>query len=1028
MDGNWKRSWSLRRSLRQKYKPTLLRTSRRALYESLEARQLLSASSLYNDPTTLVNPNPNYFDAFGTVAVDSGRMVVGVPNDDTNGENAGAAYLYLKKDSPPIALFSPDAEAQDRFGASVAISGTAIAIAESGDEYGEHSPSPGSIHLYDIPAASWKKIEHPEPHDFSEFGAEGLELTNDVLLVTSNNLSTGTLAPSKVYALKPSDGSVINTFSLPGPQRPVVSEIDVDGEWVIIGSSDYESIYTTTDVGRAYLWNWKTGKSITISNPTPAEDDFFGESVALSGSTVVISAPGDDANGTDRGQVHIYNFDSSKGSVTTHATMFDPQQHANLESLPSTPNSDFGFGQSVETDGSLIWAGSTMRSRGYFSTTMNSNITVADSFGFPIETIEVGQASFGNASPALSYIDGDFLYLPGAVSYVSDDFDNLGIEVVIDESNDRLHVADRYDSAGGSSAAGSLHIYEQTYANTFVVNSTADSAGLTTNDDGSKVPTEGVVTLRTAVSMANAAGEDSLIVLSSGTHKLDITGSGNNAGDLDITGEMKILGTGSGHSIIDASGLPGERIFDVMGSLELTGVTLTGADLSDGKNGLGGGAIWVRSMGQLSLNRSVVTGNTAGSIGGGIYNAGKLTVNESVISQNISGSSGGGIRNVGTTELNRSIVARNSGAPDGPDLRGQFVGNAFNMRTSDVGSLGLQGASRGGVDLIVTEFADNADAKFNPGDLSLREAILSANAAGGPVTIWVPAGHHYLTLTGKGDRAGDLDVSGEVTIVGPGAGAAIIDASKLTNERHFDVTGTLTLSGVTLTGANITQGENGTSGGAVWVRPSGTFNLVKSAITGNRAGQVGGAIYNAGTANVSYSVITNNRAGSLGGGIRSVGMTTISNSIVGKNSASWRGEDVYGNFSSNGTNHFSRRNGTESMPYDRVSSPHYIVTSVVDSFDRTDDQYALSLREAVADSTRYTSYYAREIWVPAWHFHLTIDGEGGVETGTMEVNTRLNVRGTSPTKTIVDATEIQDKAFRDLGSWFNPERMRVIDG
>lgn len=1008
------------------------RNRRRGLFETLEARHLLSASALYNAPVQLDNPSPDAYDAFGTVAVDNGITVVGVPDDDTAGTNAGLAYLYLDNaSSPPIALQSPDAASDDHFGVNVAIAGMTVAIAESGDEFDELNSDAGSIHLYDIPTATWKKIQHPDPHNDSEFGANGLALTSDVLLVSSNNLSTDTPVESKVYAIDPTDGSLLRSFTLPGPQRPLVSEIDVDGDWVLIGSSDYEEIFSTTDIGRTFLWNWRTGDAVNIENPSPDQDDFFGESVAIDGTTIVISSPGDDTDGSDRGLAYIYTFDPANGTVGDFHTVSNQQSSSGTATLPSTPNSGLGFSQNVETHDGLVWLGSTFFVESSYSITVESHVTVVDTQSYSLEEIEIPDSIISKRDFSIPFytgfgiaddIDSDSINgygLPSPYTEISTQ-DLYGIEIVVDGSNDNLVVADRSAFVTNAAAAGSLLVYEQAFSNTFIVNSTDDSANAAT--------AAGTTTLRAAIQQANATGEVTLIILPPGTYKLDLLGDGNAAGDLDIHSNVTIRGAGAGLSILDASGLTGERIFDVMGTLNLSGVTLTGADISAGENGLGGGAIWVRSTGTLELNDSVVTGNTAGTIGGGIYNAGTLMVNRSVISQNHSTGHGGGIRNVGTAQLMSSVIAKNSGNGNGPDLRGHFTGDIFNFRTMDSGSFGLFGAGGGKVDMVVTEFADHADATFDTVDLSLREAIIAANAAGGPVTIWLPAGHHQLDLVGKGSKAGDLDITGEITIKGPGAGLAIIDASTLTGERIFDISGTLTLDGVTLTGADITEGTNGTSGGAVWVRRTGTLRLQESAVTGNTAGGVGGGIYNAGTLDVTDSVITKNRSGGLGGGIRAVGMATLRNTIIANNTGrtgSIGGHDVFGHFSSDGSNLLTSNRGSTGLHSDYVKNVYFVVTSIEDAFDHSDDHIALTLREAVDQENRQSG--RNEIWLPAWHFKLSLDGDGGVEVGSIDVDNYLRLRGTSAAKTRIDATGIVDKAFDNFDVTFLQYDVQVID-
>src|SRR5881397_1355825 len=77
----------------------------------------------------------------------------------------------------------------------------------------------------------------------------------------------------------------------------------------------------------------------------------------------------------------------------------------------------------------------------------------------------------------------------------------------------------------------------------------------------------------------------------------------------------------------------------------------------------------------------------------------------------------------------------------------------------------------------------------NDGLLSLREAVLAANASVGVAdTINLPAATYALTLTGaaeEGAATGDLDVWDDVTIQRSGIGSAIVDGNL--SDRVFDI-------------------------------------------------------------------------------------------------------------------------------------------------------------------------------------------------------------------------------------------------
>jgi hypothetical protein len=81
----------------------------------------------------LQNPSPNVSDYFGyTVAISGSRVVVGAPDDDTYGADAGLAYVYDVAGGTPtvpvVTLLNPDGSAGDKFGVTVGISGTLVAV------------------------------------------------------------------------------------------------------------------------------------------------------------------------------------------------------------------------------------------------------------------------------------------------------------------------------------------------------------------------------------------------------------------------------------------------------------------------------------------------------------------------------------------------------------------------------------------------------------------------------------------------------------------------------------------------------------------------------------------------------------------------------------------------------------------------------------------------------------------------------------------------------------------------------------
>jgi len=188
----------------------------------------------------------------------------------------------------------------------------------------------------------------------------------------------------------------------------------------------------------------------------------------------------------------------------------------------------------------------------------------------------------------------------------------------------------------------------------------------------------------------------------------------------------------------------------------------------------------------------------------------------------------------------------------------------------------------------VTTTADVVNA--NDGVLSLREAVLAANASVGVAdVINVPAGTYVLTLTGAGEdgsATGDLDVSGDVTIQGAGASSTTLDGDL--SDRVFDVQSGVVSSIVNMTIHNgralgTTASPDGQGGG---VRSFGRLTLTGCVVTSNSvvgadatgsevAGRAfGGGVYQSGsTLTLTDSLVANNRA--QGGGVSAATSTAV---------------------------------------------------------------------------------------------------------------------------------------------------------
>ena len=225
-----------------------------ALVPAVSASGALSAP-VRNGPTgpigallaTLPDPAPNPNDAFGNVVAVSGKIAVvgayGLPSDTT-----GVAYIFTRNASgwpttPTATLLDPAANSNDFFGVDVAVSGTAIIVGAPGT-----NSSSGAAYLYVKSASGWPTTPTAtfldpaaNPNDYFGNVAVSQEGTNTTVVIGADDPNAG---PGSVY------------------------------------------VYVNGGSG------WPTTPTTTLADPAATSGDQFGETVATSGTAIVVGAPG----------------------------------------------------------------------------------------------------------------------------------------------------------------------------------------------------------------------------------------------------------------------------------------------------------------------------------------------------------------------------------------------------------------------------------------------------------------------------------------------------------------------------------------------------------------------------------------------------------------------------------------------------------------------------------------------------------------------------------------------------------------
>lgn len=201
---------------------------------------------------------------FGALDLEGTTLVASTtPQLNTLGSNAATAYVFEKSGSTWAAtqqLLPSDPGAQDDFGSWIAVSGTTAVVGAA--RKGDQGPGSGAVYVFDKVGSAWTQTQ-------------------------------------KLVA---SDGAATHIFG---------TSVDISGSTIAVGAPGDASHGNFT--GAVYVFQkggsvWSETQKLVASDA--AAKRYFGERVALSGTSLVVSAWGDAAQGNNAGAVYAFEQSS----------------------------------------------------------------------------------------------------------------------------------------------------------------------------------------------------------------------------------------------------------------------------------------------------------------------------------------------------------------------------------------------------------------------------------------------------------------------------------------------------------------------------------------------------------------------------------------------------------------------------------------------------------------------------------------------------------------------------------------------
>lgn len=255
---------------------------------------------------------------FGSdVAISGNLLLIGAAGVPDGGTRGGQAYLFDASNpsnpDPSIVISNPNASSEDRFGSSVDIDGDYLVVSAP-----SNGTSVGEVHLFDTAGNYILSFVDPSPVNLDNFGSD-VAIQGNLVVIGARGDDTTALngGQAYLYSFDETSGTsqLLHTFDDPAPIQAGFFgfSVAIDGNQVVIGASARDA--SGNEGGRTYVFDATTGNLIqTLEDPTPSSfgRDDMGASVSIDGNTIAVGAPGDATQGSDVGQVYV--FQASKGS------------------------------------------------------------------------------------------------------------------------------------------------------------------------------------------------------------------------------------------------------------------------------------------------------------------------------------------------------------------------------------------------------------------------------------------------------------------------------------------------------------------------------------------------------------------------------------------------------------------------------------------------------------------------------------------------------------------------------------------
>lgn len=290
----------------------------------------------------LTAPDSGAGSNFGAaVSIDGDTIAIGAYHADTSSNETGAAYIFEKPDggwtdmTPTATLTATTPYFRDIFGQHIAISGDTVVVASHWDD--EIVDSGGAAYVFEKPDSGWADMTETAllySTDLEEgdgFGSD-VEVSGDTIFVSAKKKDYDNWTTGAVYVFeKPASGW--ETMTETAKLLPSEAGFDMRGSYfghalgfddniLVVSAYYYDNDNSANSIGALFLYEEPGSGWVNATEDKKLLTDdisstkILGQSLVLSGTTLLAGGPGNSEMGNYAGAAYIFTGTSTSSGVS----------------------------------------------------------------------------------------------------------------------------------------------------------------------------------------------------------------------------------------------------------------------------------------------------------------------------------------------------------------------------------------------------------------------------------------------------------------------------------------------------------------------------------------------------------------------------------------------------------------------------------------------------------------------------------------------------------------------------------------